>query len=449
MNANVLKIKYRENKFIVNTMILAVILIGLLAGSVAFFRLYSGRNELVTDVQTAELQREATLEQIQDPQNLIHYFFKAVDEENLDMALRACPVDEIGLGIDTQMVIENMGEFSPVSTVAPSKQYREYFPLTSAELTSRYTENILAFIDAYQKYDGIQIKKIDYVYPEKQMASENMLRYQTICDTISADAVCEVAVLLEYQGKDYLAGFTLVSYYGGWKLLSFSSELTETTEDVLIREITDQEVQAIYNDAGAEELEEELSDTLGDEEKEERQDSQEIAEMIENGEALLPANYFVVNLAYGESPQDLMEQVTKYIEKGNLQAFMNYYVTDKVEAGERVSSEKLTQQGNVAENIQTLYFALLNEGVMDKGSLETLGKTSQDIVEEQNPGNMFYLDLMKVVYSEENSLCRSFFWYGGNIYEVDFVLQESEGGWQIQEMTDVSQVSQKEYDSAE
>lgn len=208
-------------------------------------------------------------------------------------------------------------------------------------------------------------------------------------------------------------------------------------------------MQAIYNDAGAEELEEELSDTLGDEEKEERQDSQEIAEMIENGEALLPANYFVVNLAYGESPQDLMEQVTKYIEKGNLQAFMNYYVTDKVEAGERVSSEKLTQQGNVAENIQTLYFALLNEGVMDKGSLETLGKTSQDIVEEQNPGNMFYLDLMKVVYSEENSLCRSFFWYGGNIYEVDFVLQESEGGWQIQEMTDVSQVSQKEYDSAE
>ena len=119
MNANVLKIKYRENKFIVNTMILAVILIGLLAGSVAFFRLYSGRNELVTDVQTAELQMEATLEQIQDPQNLIHYFFKAVDEENLDMALRACPVDEIGLGIDTQMVIENMGEFSPVSTVAP------------------------------------------------------------------------------------------------------------------------------------------------------------------------------------------------------------------------------------------------------------------------------------------------------------------------------------------
>lgn len=70
-------------------------------------------------------------------------------------------------------------------------------------------------------------------------------------------------------------------------------------------------------------------------------------------------------------------------------------------------------------------------------------------MEEQNPGNMFYLDLMKVVYSEENSLCRSFFWYGGNIYEVDFVLQESEGGWQIQEMTDVSQVSQKEYDSAE
>lgn len=76
MNANVLKIKYRENKFIVNTMILAVILIGLLAGSVAFFRLYSGRNELVTDVQTAELQREATLEQIQDPQNLIQYFLR-------------------------------------------------------------------------------------------------------------------------------------------------------------------------------------------------------------------------------------------------------------------------------------------------------------------------------------------------------------------------------------
>lgn len=449
MNANVLKIKYRENKFIVNTMILAVILIGLLAGSVAFFRLYSGRNELVTDVQTAELQREATLEQIQDPQNLIHYFFKAVDEENLDMALRACPVDEIGLGIDTQMVIENMGEFSPVSTVAPSKQYREYFPLTSAELTSRYTENILAFIDAYQKYDGLQIKKIGYVYPEKQMASENMLRYQTICDTISADAVCEVAVLLEYQGKDYLAGFTLVSYYGGWKLLSFSSDLTETTEETFIRDAADQEIQEIYSAAETEELEEELSDTLESEEESETQDSQQIAEMIENGEALLPANYFVVNSAYGTSPQDLMEQITRYMEKGNLQALMNYYTTDRVEPGDEIKSEKLLQQGNVAENIQTLYFTLLNKGKMQNGSLEEIGKTPQDLVEEQDPGNMFYLDLMKVLYSDENRLCRAFFWYGGDIYQVDFLLQESEEGWQIQEMKTVSQISQEEYDSAE
>lgn len=444
MKVNFLKSKYKENRFILNTMILAVILIGAFAGSIVLFKFYNGKNEQAMMAQTVELQREVTLEQIQSQENLIRYLFKAVSEADVDMALRACPIDEIGLNIDTEIIIENMGEFSPTSTVAPSKQYRDYFPLTSAELTSDYTEDILAFIKAYQKKEEIQILKIDYAHPEKQLESENMLRYQTICDVIGADAVCEISALLGYQEKEYLAGFTLASYYGGWKVLSFTSNLTGTSEEEFIRESVNPK-EDIFNDIAAKELEEELDSVLDDEKIEEHQDATEIANMIENGIALLPANYFVMNSAYGLSPQDLMEQITRYIEKRNTQALISYYVADRADE-ETLNNEYLLQQGNIAKNIQIFYFALLSEGKEQNGTLEELGKTASDIVEEQNPENMFYLDLMKVIYNENDGLCQSFFWYGGNIYEVDFVLQESEKGWQIKEMKAVKQISQKEYD---
>lgn len=441
--------KYRENRFLVNTMILAVILLGILGISVAAYKIYTVRTELVPDVQISELQKKSTLETIQDPDNLVRYVLKAIEEGNLDMALRACPIDELGLGLDTEKVIEDTGEYSDTKFPAYSGRYRAFFSLASAELTGTYTESILAFMESYGKYENIEVENIGYIYPERQMQSENVLRYQTICNTINADAVCEMGVAFESQGEHYVAGFTLASYYGGWKLLSFTSDLAETTENTYINEIDTKEIQTLFSTGKSKELEKELFDDSSEDEEEDVQDSEKTAQMIEEGEALLPANYFVINSAYGSSPQDLMEEITKYMEKGNTQAQMNFYVTDPVTEGEELSSAKLQQQKTAAENIQSFYFQLLREGKKLDGSLEELGLTAGEIVDKQNPDNMFYLDLMKVMYDQSSRLCRAFFWYGGDIYEGKIKLHKSENGWQIESFESVKQITQKEYDSLE
>ena len=43
------------------------------------------------------------------------------------MALRACPIDELGLGLDTEKVIEDTGEYSDIKFPAYSRRYRAFF----------------------------------------------------------------------------------------------------------------------------------------------------------------------------------------------------------------------------------------------------------------------------------------------------------------------------------
>ena len=142
----------------------------------------------------------------------------------------------------------------------------------------------------------------------------------------------------------------------GGKLLSFTSDLAGTTENTYINEIDTKEIQTLFSTGKSKELEKELFDDSSEDEEEDVQDSEKTAQMIEEGEALLPANYFVINSAYGSSPQNLMEEITKYMEKGNTQAQMNFYVTDPVTEGEELSSAKLQQQKNSSGEYSKLLF---------------------------------------------------------------------------------------------
>ena len=196
MKVEWLKKIYKENKYIMLTSVGAMILLVILSMSVVWYKFRSVREELIPDVQVAELQQDSTLEGITDTRNIVLYFMEALDKNNLDMALRGFPIDEIGLGVDTAKIIE--GKFSNNLTVAPSKVYRQYFPLTSAELTAQYTEMFSEAVKEYQKLGDVEVKDVSYVYPKKQTESAYILESQNLCDMTGAEAESEKTVLLEH-----------------------------------------------------------------------------------------------------------------------------------------------------------------------------------------------------------------------------------------------------------
>ena len=55
----------------------------------------------------------------------------------------------------------------------------------------------------------------------------------------------EMMVLLEYEQKNYLLGLTMNHYKDYWKIIDLGSELTSTTNEKPIREITEDEYKKL------------------------------------------------------------------------------------------------------------------------------------------------------------------------------------------------------------
>lgn len=429
-----IKEEYRKNKYIINITVIAMIFLAILSGSVVLYKVNARCQELVTDVRIQELQRDSTIEGIPDTYNMVRYIFQAVEKNDLDMWLRGCPIDEMGLGVNTQQIIQDEGEFTIDLTVAPSKEYRTYFPITSAELTNNYRVAYTEFQTSYAELGNLKLKEINYAYPKKQLEADYNLYKQKMCDNWSAEEFCEMAVLLEENGKTYMAGLTLVRYYGFWKVYAFTSDLAGTSEKTPIIEITKEEYEKITEEQFSKKLENEFVKDFDEKEKAERKKiSKEIKEAIEKQDALLPANYFIINNAYGDTPRDLVEKFIRNAQKNDILSLMNYGYTKVTTIEDTLDEEKLEQQKNMAEEIKSFYYELMSKGKIKEGTLENIGKSSGKIVEEENPRGMFYIDLLDFFEKDkENGVYTGDVWYDGITFKVDFDLIQTEKGWQIE-----------------
>lgn len=120
-------------------------------------------------------------------------------------------------------------------------------------------------------------------------------------------------------------------------------------------------------------------------------------------------------------------------------SMMNYGDMDRIVDRGHSTIELLMAQKNFAIQIKGFYFDLLREvsGEKEK-SLSELGETASEIISNQNPENMFYLDLIEVNEMEQkDGWYKVTFWYGGDEYTVECKCIEKEMGWQIKEIGDI------------
>ena len=394
-------------------------------------------------IVTEELSRESTIEGFEKPADIVAYIFSALKKNDLDMGLRAFPIDEKMLNMDTGKVLDSLGIFSTNNTYMTSA-WQTYAPLSSVELTQDYTEE---FLKLQEKLDGKEftIKSVFAAFPDKQLTPEYRKSMREKCEQWGADAGAEVFANIEIDSKNYLMGFTLLQYYGFWKIDSFSSSLLEKAGYHGVAEMTEDKISELQNKKSEETLWKELKG------KDKKNSKKNTVKNPEN-EMLVP-NYFVLNSSHGSSPEEVIEKFVLSLQKQDITMLMSLF--ENYEINIQNMEKILIRQGIIGREVQSFYYYLLGNkfASLEEVQLETLGMTGNEIVKKSNPEEVFYLDLVEIC-KVNNHEYLGVYYFNGNHYISGFNLTEDEEGWKIKSLSceeiglkkgQVKEASEKQY----
>lgn len=433
-----------KNRRIWLDFVAGVALIVLLIGSCCVYQWWQNRLQIVSTVIPTELAREATIEKIYDPKDLVTYMIQAVETQDLDMALRGFPIDEQCLAVNTAKIVESANAFYNSLAIAPSGWYSSYFPISSAELAGNLAESYEQFSQGIFEHGKLEIESIDYVRPDIQASSEYQQESSELCETWGAKNSTELCVLLTDGTKYYVTGMTVIRYDDYWKVFALNSKLIGITEEKPCIPITKSEYDKLTVIGKEKALRKILEgDDTKKQQKEWTEKEREVKEVLESEDALLTPNYFVVNRNYGDTPEDLIEQFTLYLQRYDLTSMLNYGNGDAAENPEHITVEQLRAQKDFAIQIKNFYFNLLRgKSGTKKRTLEELGQSAENIVVDTNPDKTFYMDLMSVKEKDKDTgEYIVSYWYGGDAYKVEFFLKESESGWWIDAIGAIKKVN--------
>lgn len=402
--------------------VIGIVCVGFLMGFIVINWYIRRENAIVSTTVPPELARESNIDALSEPELAVEYYVKAVQRQDLDQALRVFPIDEICLNIDSEEAISMAEQFGIDTTLAPSSAYLDYFPISSAELTGNYASEFEKTISENTGIADAEIKGVEYIQPEMQNSSQQQLILKEKSDIYGADAACEMRAVVEGE-RTFIIPVTLVRYDTYWKIAEVGASLDA-------EENSDEEM---YNRYAAE-----LEDTIldGSEDDEEQDESaDQTRELIETGEALLPPNYFITTEAYGDSPEDILEQFVLYIHKKDLTTALTLgnISGEKKELG-YTSVNTLEEQSDFAQVIKYFYYSFLfPEDVTKEYELDELGMSGKEIVEKLNPDNFFYLEKVEQTMLSENEY-EVIFKYEGEYFRFIFEFSGSEEGWQIHDI---------------
>lgn len=423
--------------------LLGLAVVFLLSLTILGYKYQTARSYMEPTIVTEELSRESTIEGFEKPADIVAYIFSALKKNDLDMGLRAFPIDEKMLNMDTGKVLDSLGIFSTNNTYMTSA-WQTYAPLSSVELTQDYTEE---FLKLQEKLDGKEftIKSVFAAFPDKQLTPEYRKSMREKCEQWGADAGAEVFANIEIDSKNYLMGFTLLQYYGFWKIDSFSSSLLEKAGYHGVAEMTEDKISELQNKKSEETLWKELKG------KDKKNSKKNTVKNPEN-EMLVP-NYFVLNSSHGSSPEEVIEKFVLSLQKQDITMLMSLF--ENYEINIQNMEKILIRQGIIGREVQSFYYYLLGNkfASLEEVQLETLGMTGNEIVKKSNPEEVFYLDLVEICKINDYEYV-GVYYFNGKHYISGFNLIEDEEGWKIKSLSceeiglktgQVKEASEKQY----
>lgn len=417
------------------------ILISILIGTLLMHKFWAGRQNANATINTEEMTRESTIEQFENPEDLVRYLLAAIQNKDMDLALRACAIDERYLGMEFFDILKENGKFSYTSLIPPASSYWEYRPLSSVQLAEFYMDRYLECEEKISQYTNISVESVDIVNPKQQMLNESWLEMKEFSSKWGADASCQLMALLKCDGEYKVMGFTLGKYYGYWKVFDIGAELLAQDNEKFITTITKDEYAKIAGNIEVVDFITSLNKKLlGENDDEETETKPKKIKRPE--EQILPLNYFVVSASYGKTEKATISDFVLWLQKRDVAMAMSYSTVDnKVKSTEKISEDILRYQSEFSKELTYFYYGLL--GIKYQAEPKTLlemGKSAADIFKELSPEQVPYMNIANIVQMRTDAgkgtnQYLAFYTFNQKIYMSGYTLKQYGEGWQIETLS--------------
>ena len=359
-------------------------------------------------VYGTETAREQTLDGYEEPEAVVAYVIRQMQQGDYDLAVRGCAVEEVAEYFSLIAYLKEMDEFAYTEMI-PSADYDDetYIDITKARMASEYISLLEQF--AGQALDGHELVLFDIV--ENVPENPDGMYYQTrskICEILGCRNVEEMIAYVTIDGEPKEIHFSLAQYRRFWKVILITTLDRYENLGPDIRETS-------WSPEGLEPWD--YSDQEGD---------------------ILPANCYIVNDDSEETPEKLVHDFALYLQRGDLRSAMSYFNLYESIVPGILDRDAVKKQGETAKTIQKFYYDIY---LHDENELAWIYRHLSDepdyLMSELRMSNMIFASFDDPTFLEEKD--------GKSVYQIGCYYDKSyfvvnleliyKSGWKVDTMS--------------
>lgn len=205
------------------TFIIGIVLILGLVTGLYQYQAVQDQNNVIAYGETEEQKREGAVSGFDDETELIRYLFYQVQQDDLDLALRACAIDNLAENFLLRSYIEFTGNYEGVNTLPPSDdESSAYMEISNARLAAHFAEQLQQCREIFGSDHQVKLLHVEEEMPENPDGKYYTDR-QSICDILAAAKVREMKITFETDGQTKEMVWTLARYRKNWQVVSFNA----------------------------------------------------------------------------------------------------------------------------------------------------------------------------------------------------------------------------------
>lgn len=392
----------KDKHLIAAILILFLGTFGILGG----YELYTTVREGTPSMETSEMQREETVDGFESPEEVVEYVLYWIHQDDLDLALRGCAIEEIAQNFLLQNYCEVMNSFLYTDMLAPADyESKAYMDINQARMTAVYSNMVEQCIGILGSGTDLEVLSIFSDIPE----NADGYYYQDIrdiCSIVGARDACDVTVQMLVDSVPRQMTVTAARYRSHWKVIQFSEYANYSSTEPQITEYTEITSEGTLPIAW-EEMEEQI----------------------------LPCNYQIAGSEKEEDPEYLLRKWFVYLQRGDIWKALSYvdlYNEDEVWYPDSIF---FSRQSKAAADLQKVYYdLLLSDGDQMSWIYQNVKDEAVNLVSLLDTSNMIYTTLTGVQLLEEGEdharyqINYTYDWKGFSKI-VNLVY---EGGWKIE-----------------
>ena len=359
----------RDKHLIVAILILFLGTFGILGG----YEFYIAVREGDPSLETPEMQREETIDGFESPEEVVEYVLYWIHQDDLDLALRGCAIEEVAQNFLLQSYCEVMDSFPYTEVLAPADyESNAYIGINQACMTAVYSNMVEQCIGVLGSEIDLEVLNIFSDIPE----NADGYYYQDIrdiCSIVGARDACNVVAQMLVDGVPRQITVTAARYRSRWKVIQFSEYANYSYTEPQITEYA------------------EIS-------------SAESLPIVweEMQEQILPCNYQIAGNEKEEDPEYLLRKWFVYLQRGDIWKALSYVALYNEDEAWYPDSIFFSRQSKAAADLQKIYYdLLLSDGDQMSWIYQNVKEEAVNLVSLLDTSNMIYATLTGVQLLEE------------------------------------------------